>query len=73
MADSYAVARTETPSQPCVRAQGEPPAAPALFRELGADPALAVLEVEVEHVTPSDEAKGRGRPSGNGMSTTQTR
>jgi heme-degrading monooxygenase HmoA len=36
-----------------VRAAPEPPAAPRLFRSVGADPSLQVYEVAVEHTQPS--------------------
>ena len=32
-----------------MRASSEPPAAPRLFRSVGADPSLRILEVTVEH------------------------
>jgi hypothetical protein len=37
-----------------MRAGQEPPAAPRLFREAGADPELAVFEVAAGHVAPAE-------------------
>jgi hypothetical protein len=35
-----------------MRTGSEPPAAPQLFRSVGADPSLQIFEVIVEHVSP---------------------
>lgn len=46
-----------------MRASGEPPAAPALFRTVGAEPALTVLEVAADHVVrPLDLRRGPEPP-----------